>query len=53
MAIGTYLHYFYIVAECQGDFEDALAFATACMLDDDNNRPLVGITNICPSVCCF
>ena len=37
-----------ILADCAGG---TLAYASACMLDvNDNNRPVAGYINICPSV---
>ena len=38
------------VGDCEGG---TLAYAFACLHDDNNNRPLAGYTNICPAVCCF
>ena len=42
---------YYIFTEyCNGT--TLLAYASSCLLDADDNRPLAGFTNMCPTQVC-
>ena len=47
----NYYHNCIHIVTCSGG---TLAYASYCMLDiSDNNRPVAGYINICPSVSCY
>ena len=51
MYVCIYVCMYYILTEyCGGG---TLAYASSCFLDADNNRPLAGFTNICPTEVCI